>query len=293
MKKTVLFLALLCAGLCSFAQSRPVKPYVPFRIYDMQHDGDEISLTELADHLGSTEVLFFGEEHNDTIGHVLELKIFKLLSERYRSKLSLSMEMFETDCQVVLDDYLGGFINEEKLIKEGRTWNNYNDYKPLVEFAKENRIPVIAANAPRRYVSLMSKRGPKSLDSLSNGSKKYLAKLPIFIPTGKYQQKFVDLMGGADNLHSPNMFASQCLWDATMAGSILDAHKEQKKGGLVYHLCGRFHSDEYLGTVRQLYRKDKNLVISTISCFPATDYDQPSLDQYKGLADFVILTEKK
>jgi uncharacterized iron-regulated protein len=291
MKRNLLSIALLCSCLCANAQSRPLKPETPFKIYDT-HSGEQISLNDLVADLDKTKVLFFGEEHNDTIGHILELKIMKLLSEKYRDRLTFSMEMFETDCQVVLDDYLGGFIDKERMQKEARAWNNYSDYSPMVEFAKAENIPIIAANAPRRYVNLLSKRGPKSLDSLSDNSKQYFAPMPKKIKAeGRYYEKFVGILGGAENVHGTNMFASQCLWDATMANSIYEHYRDHKKG-FIYHICGRFHSDEGLGTVAQLHKKSKKLNITTISCFPTSNFEQPNMEHYQQLADYVILVQK-
>jgi uncharacterized iron-regulated protein len=140
----------------------------------------------------------------------------------------------------------------------------------------------------------MSKRGPKSLDSLGSNSKALIAKLPIYAPkSGDYYKKFVNIMGGENNIHSPNMFASQCLWDATMAKSIEQAISNNKKNGLVMHICGRFHSDEYLGTVAQLQRRNKDRKVLTISCFPAEDFSKPNYEAYENLADFVVLVMKK
>lgn len=290
-KLLILSSMLLWSVMNTLAQSQPEIGKVPYKIFETS-TGEQIGLRTLADKINKTDVLFWGEEHNDTIGHILELKMLKLLHERYQDRLVLSLEMFETDCQVLLNEYLGGFISEEKFVKEARAWNNYNDYRPLVEYAKEQRLAVVAANSPRRYNSLMSKRGPKSLDSLGVESKKYFAKLPLHAPkSGPYYKKFANIMGGEQNIHSPNMFASQCLWDATMAKSIDVALDAAKKDALVMHVCGRFHSDEYLGTVEQLKRKNKNLRIKTISCFPAKDFDKPDYQAYEKLADFVILVQ--
>lgn len=292
MKYFSFLFVLLLGAMSSSAQSLPLKPELPFKVYDTK-TGEQLTMTELADRVVRTDVVFWGEEHNDTIGHILELKMLKLLHERYTGKLVLSLEMFETDCQVLLDEYLGGFISEEKFIKDARAWNNYEDYKPLVEYAKVQKMPVVAANSPRRYNSMMSKRGPKTLDSLGSSSKEFIAKLPVYVPTsGAYYKKFVGIMGGESNIHSPNMFASQCLWDATMAKSIDRAVANNKKDGVVMHICGRFHSDEYLGTVMQLQRKDKDLKLMTISCFQADDFAKPDYESYEPLADYVILVKK-
>lgn len=280
-------------GQQGHAQSLQPTPQLPFKIYDTK-TGEQLTITELADRMKNTDVLFWGEEHNDTIGHILELKMLKMLQERYTNKLVLSLEMFETDCQVLVDEYMGGFISEEKFIKDARAWNNYSDYQPMVEYAKANKIPLVAANSPRRYNSMMSKRGPKTLDSLGSSSKAFIAKLPVYAPKeGAYYKKFVSIMGGEENIHSPNMYASQCLWDATMAKSIDRAVSDNKKNGIVMHVAGRFHSDEYLGTVAQLARKNKDLKVQTISCFVAEDFAKPDYISYEPLANYVIVTRSQ
>jgi hypothetical protein len=47
-------------------------------------------------------------------------------------------------------------------------WSNYQtDYRPLVDFAKENNLRFIATNIPRRYASMINKMGIKALKELS------------------------------------------------------------------------------------------------------------------------------
>jgi uncharacterized iron-regulated protein len=69
------------------------------------------------------------------------------------------MEMFERDCQLVLDEYLNDYITDGQLVKEGRAWKNYKDYRPMVNIAKQHHQKVVAANAPRRYANMVSRNG--------------------------------------------------------------------------------------------------------------------------------------
>lgn len=70
--------------------------------------------------------------------------------------------MFERDVQEVMDEYLTGCIRQQDMLQDSRPWPNYlSDYAPLVELAKANSIPVIAANAPRRYVGMVGRGGLK------------------------------------------------------------------------------------------------------------------------------------
>jgi len=93
--------------------------------------------------------------------------------------LILSLEMFETDVQGVLTEYLAGLIPLSDLLKDARPWSNYmHDYHHLVEVCKQLKLPVIAANAPRRYVSLAGRAGSEALLQLPANAQQWLPPLP-------------------------------------------------------------------------------------------------------------------
>ncbi len=277
----ILFLAFtLCLSHFLFAQK-----FTAYRSGSTQ----PVSVTEMANELSTANIVFVGEEHNDSMAHVLQHELFKALHQVKGSQLALSLEMFETDCQTPLNDYLKGFATEAQMIKDARAWANYKDYRPLVEYAKEQSINVIAANAPRRYVNLVARRGMHSLDSLSKEAKQFLPKLPYDTLDGAYAKKFWDLMAGHGR---PSIYHSQSLWDASMSNSIHQYNKKHKKE-LVYHLCGRFHSDNKLGTVEQLLRRNKKLVIKNVTCIPKSIADAMTKEELAAIADFVVITEKE
>lgn len=198
-----------------------------YKIYDTRSK-KITTIEQVAEGCGDANVVFFGEEHNDSAGHYLEATIFRALHKLYGNKLVLGMEMFETDCQLVLDEYLKGYINEDRFRKEARAWNNYKDYRPAVEFARENSLDVIAANPPRRYVNMVSRKGMKSLDSLPKASKKYLPPLPYDTLSGRYYEKFRGFMGGGSpGTNNPRIYYSQSLWDAGMSYSIYKYRSEE------------------------------------------------------------------
>jgi uncharacterized iron-regulated protein len=200
--------------------------------------------------------------------------------------------MFERDAQIVVDEYLADLINENNFISASRAWGNYKtDYRPLVEFAKANKIPVIAANAPRRYVNRVARLGRESLNALSPQAKSWLAPLPYAPASEAYKQKFTALMG-AMGQHSPNMLDSQSLWDATMADSVNKA-LAQHKNALVIHLNGSFHTENRLGTVEHLQKynpKTRALVVTMKSVEHFPNFDKTK-DENAG--DYVILTDPK
>ena len=100
--------------------------------------------------------VFFGENHNDPISHWLQFELTKSLFNKHKTNLMLGAEMIESDNQIQLNEYLRGFIREKDFEKESKLWTNYKtDYKPLVNFAKENNLHFVATNVPRRFASMV------------------------------------------------------------------------------------------------------------------------------------------
>lgn len=252
----------------------------------------EISLVELITAAGSAQVVFFGEEHNDSVAHVLQLEVFKGLHSIHGKGLALSMEMFQTDVQPVLDEYLAGWITEKNLNTDARPWKNYKDYRPLVEYAKENELHVLAANAPSRYTNRVTRQGLESLRQLPKQSKKLLAPLPIDTLRGRYYEKFIGLLGGHEGMGNMKIYQSQSVWDATMAWQIAQLAKKREVKQ-VLHLNGRFHSDEKLGTYAQLQAYAKKLKLLNIASFSDAQFDHPQWEKWQHLGDFIIITDPK
>lgn len=264
-----------------------------YRIYDAQ--GNSATLNQIVSAIGKSDVVFLGENHDDTAAHYLQSEIFKKTLENYAKnrKVSLSMEMFERDVQIVLDEYLKDLITEKKFLDDSRPWNNYKtDYRPLVEYAKQNRLDVIAANAPRRYVNMVSRNGRDSLNQLSPEAKKWLAPLPYAQSSDAYARKFTDLMGAMEsNKQSVSkILESQTLWDATMAFSIAE-YLKNNKNALVVHLNGSFHTENRLGTAEQLLKFNPKAKILVVTMKYEDNFNKFDKTKYENLGDFIILTD--
>lgn len=300
--RNVLSYALIATSIQSFTQVSENN----YKIFSVKLD-KEITLNEIAEDMKNADVLFFGEEHNDSVAHYLEIKILETLHGKFGNNTALSMEMFDRDVQTVMNEYLAGSIREKHLVKDGRAWSNYSDYRPMVEFAKTNKMNVICANAAGRYSNLAGRKGQKALMELSENSKKYFAPLPYDTASGGYYDKLIALTShdiptpvstdtSVKTIPQPNpmggfnLIMAQSLWDATMAYSI-SQYLKKNKGKKVMQVNGRFHSDEGFAVVTQLKKyspKIKSLVISTGSdeSFPKIDWNQ-----YKNLGDYIIITD--
>jgi uncharacterized iron-regulated protein len=142
--------------------------------------GKKVKYEKMVRQMEDADIVLFGELHNNAIAHWLQLELTKDLHELKDSNLVLGAEMFESDNQLILDEYFSGLISQSRFEAEVRLWNNYKtDYKPLVEFARENNLRFVATNIPRRYASLVNSKGFEGLEELSDEAKTFLPPLPV------------------------------------------------------------------------------------------------------------------
>ncbi len=292
---TVFLFTLICIN--SFSQITEKN----YKIFSTKAN-QEIKLDDIANDMANYDVLFFGEEHNDSVTHYLEHKLFELLFQKFSVNTTLSLEMFDRDVQTTMNEYLKGDIRERNFLKDTRVWNNYRDYKPMVEFAKKNNLDIVCANAAGRYTNLVGRKGQEALMALTEESKENFAPLPYDTASGKYYEKLIALTSHSSSTDTSkkampvmamgafNLILSQSLWDATMAYSIVEYWKKHKQNKIM-HVNGRFHSDEGFAVVTQLKKyksKIKSLIIST-----GSDASFPNIDwsKFTHLGDYIIITD--
>lgn len=249
-----------------------------------------VTVDDVIGSMSDADVLFFGEEHDDSTCHVLELAFLEGFDRKYPGKTALSLEMFETDCQEVLNEYLDSLIREKNFVTEARAWHNYKDYRPMIEYARSAKIPVIAANAPARYVNMVNRMGLASLGKLDKTAKAWLPPLPIDTATGIYYNKFIEIMGGHTSMGGMQLFQAQNLWDATMGWSIAQFVKKHH-GYKIFQVNGGFHSEEKLGAAAQLKRYAPKIRILNIACFSDESFNSPDWSKYSKDNDYIILTD--
>ncbi|AYM99450.1 ChaN family lipoprotein [Chryseobacterium sp. 3008163] len=265
MKNT--FIILLLLGF-SVLKAQNIKPY---QFYDKK--GKEIKTEKLVKELADYDIVFFGENHNSSINHWLQLKITEALFAKKKGQLILGAEMFERDNQSQLDNYLSGKFDAKTLKDSARLWNNFaTDYQPLVDFAKDKKLKFIATNVPRRYASQTAKEGLESLNKLGQKDKSYIAQLPIKVTldTPGYPEMKKMMGDHAEGTKVMNFISAQAIKDATMAESIL---KNFEAGKTFIHYNGNFHSKEFGGIYWYIKQKNPNLKMAVISVFESENSD--------------------
>ena len=273
-------LALLVLLTGAVGCSTSAKPRLAFEevrgtvtIHD--RDGKTLSWDRMIEGFDESDVIVLGELHDDHVAHLVQRAIVEDVGVR-RPGTILAMEMLERDEQPVVDDYREGLISPGTFTKltfsgswagEG-SWDDW--YLPIIDAAHERDVAVIAANAPRRYVTLARTDGFERLAELPYDRRRFVEWPDPPIVDG-YRKRFMDLMSGdgereIDEEVAESYFRAQQIWDATMAGSV--AMNAPDDGGAVILMLGRFHSDFDGGTVVMLRRMMPEARIRVVSLGP-------------------------
>ena len=275
MRKLIVSLLILSFSTVVFSQHKPA-----YKLYNAK--GKQVSYKKMIKVMSQSNVVLFGEHHNNPIVHWLQFEATKDLSKL--SELTLGAEMFEADNQLQLNKYLAEEIDQKEFDTVARLWSNYTtDYKPLVDFAKENSIKFIATNIPRRFASGVFRGGFESIEMLTSEEKLWIAPLPI-----KYDAnlpgyvKIKAMMGGHGGANLPK---AQAVKDATMGYFIL---KNRELGKLFMHFNGSYHSDNYEGIHWYLKQSEPNLKVVTVSVVEQ-DVIKKLNPEEKLKADFIIV----
>ena len=276
--KKITFSIFLFATIISVAQDKKA-----YQIFDKK--GKKSSYEKVLKAAEKSDVVLFGEIHDNSVVHWLQLEFTKDLAQR--KPLVLGAEMLEADNQKQLDQYLKGEINQKQLDSSARLWKNYKtDYKPLVDFAKDKKINFIATNVPRRYASLVFKKDLVALDSLSALEKSWIAPLPIEFDINLPGYKgMMSMQGGHAGEKMPK---AQAIKDATMAYFI---NKNRKENSIFVHYNGTYHSDNYEGINWYLRKLDADMQIVTIAMVEQKDITKLEAEHYNK-ADFILVIDE-
>jgi uncharacterized iron-regulated protein len=293
MKPVFAILAYALLPTCCFAN--PPKATAPeskptvYR-FIQSRTGKEMTLAQVADELAARDVVYFGELHDNVVGHQVYAQLAKLLADR-RPDFVFSMEMFERDVQGVVSDYLRGRIDEATFLKHSRPWKTYaRDYRPLVELARERKTDVIAGNLPRPVASrVASKEGTTS---------PFLPRTTT-APLDKYWELFGEAMkdhpgaggAGADGADLVlRMYRAQCAKDDAMAEGIADyLATNPHRQPLVIQCNGSFHSDYGLGTAARVAQRAPLAQAAIISMIAVPDVAKADVTDDRQKAHYLLI----
>jgi uncharacterized iron-regulated protein len=222
--------------------------------------GEKITFTQLADSLDGARIVYVGEVHSNRESHELELQILKEFYKRNGGNIAVGLEMFKRPHQEILDKWTGGEISEKDLLFS-TDWDSewgydYNHYKGIMNFIRDNKIPVVALNIKREFQKKISRNG---IEGLSEEERKTL---PEIDTTDVYHRRYLErIMKGHGDTDVSEAFERfyliQCVWEDVMADSIskyLSSPEGEDKKLLVF--IGGGHIIYHFGVPKRVYRSN-------------------------------------
>ncbi len=202
----------------SFEAAKPPRSLPMF----CSNSGTAIDWQDLLEAIEWADVVILGEQHDDAVGHAVQLAVVEYAMERYPGT-ALSMEMLDREEQALVDDYLADFINRDMFLEQTAStkwlriardylaeeidhetfekrilrigWPDWeNNYQPIIDAAKGAGSSVVAANTPwLRYMSVANREGFDRLRSLTDAQKRLFAR-PKRQSYKQYRQRFWQVM---------------------------------------------------------------------------------------------------
>ena len=255
------------------------------------NDGADLDWNAFVARLSQHDAVFLGETHLDDMTHRVELAVLEGLIREKKGKVVLSLEMFERDVQPAISAWQKGEISEAEFLQRSRPWGNYvEDYRPLLLCAKQNGVPIVAANFP---AMLRRKLGMGGKDAIAKLSEQERAFMPeTILPASEAYWQRVERatrghMGSGGQTAEERLYDGQNLWDNAMGDAVSKAVAAHA-GSCVLHVAGGFHTAYRDGTVAQFAARSKDAKFATvaISAAGALHRAQPQRDADE--ADFIV-----
>ncbi len=240
-------------------------------------------LPYVIERVADKRIVYVGETHDQFSHHTVELEIIKGLYRRGR-KVAIGMEMFQRPFQKAMDDYIEGKTDEREFLKTTeyfKRWGfDYNFYRPILQFARAEKIPVVALNVKQEIAEKVFRGG---LDSLSEEEREFLP-FQMDFSDPVYKERLKKVFGEHEDFKTKNFdffYQAQILWDEAMSESIDKFLRTHSTHQMVV-LAGSGHLAYGSGIPKRTARRngyDYAIVLN-------------DAELEKDIADYVLLPEK-
>lgn len=190
--------------------------------------GQVIRMDDVMRELALQDVVYLGEEHHNRYHIEAALQVMRGLIERGR-KPGLAMEMFGWDSQPALDRYASGQERDRSVFIEQSHWlknwgGPFEDYEPLVQFAKDRQLSLVALNPPKGLVKMVMKKGLVSARSDPEMAQ-WGMKEETIVDDPLYRERIITQLqqchGGGESLYQ-SMYEASMVRDEGMAKTIVE-----------------------------------------------------------------------
>ncbi len=247
-------LASVLLTACGAATPRPNAP-VADRIIALP-GARAVSFDALADAIAGARIVYVGEHHDRESDHRVELAVIEALYARDPS-LALGLEMVQHPYQEALDAFVAGEIDEATLLERidwSERWGfDFALYRPMLVFAREHHLPIVALNAPTELSRAIVHDGLDGLDDVQR------AALPELDLTNAAHRAMIDDAlrehPGLDAARLDRFYAAQVVWDETMADRAARFMAREDAPAHMVVLAGTMHVQAGLGIPSRAARR--------------------------------------
>ena len=189
-------------------------------MYDLAQE-KIITLSEALPSLIKNRIILVGERHSEKVHHQNQLRTIRAVFESGVS-LAVGFEMFQSENQEHLDEWVSGKMNLKEFKKVYfENWNfPWDLYRPIFEYARKNRIPMVGLNISRDITRQVAQTGFKSLSEKQKGK---LSEVSC-----RVDKDYMDFIKKAFGAHAhgrldfTNFCEAQLVWDHVMAINALE-----------------------------------------------------------------------
>ena len=245
------------------------------------------SIETMSVKLAKHRVVFVGESHTNYGDHLNQLAVIKNLHKHWGKQTSIGLEMVQQPYQSFLDQYIAGEISEKDLLR-GIEWYDrwmfdFRLYRPIFNYAKQHRIPLVALNIPKELTKRITKVGINKL------SKKERQQLPavIYRSNKQYINRIKQVFGGHSHTSSKGFekfLDAQLGWDEGMAYAAAKYLKKHPQKHMII-IAGSGHIINYEGIPSRLDRQ-----IHSKSAVILNDTQAGSLE---NAGDYLLFSEEQ
>lgn len=291
----------LCFGAAAGAHERPsggeapacLKPAV-WTALDGERPRPTSAPAVLAE-MAKRDVVLLGEQHDQDDDHRWQLQVLAALHAQ-RPKMVIGFEMFPRRVQPTLDRWVAGELTVKAFLEEvewGKVWNLPADlYLPLFQFARINRIPMLALNIDQKLSKTISEKGWDAVPADERDGVGRAAPPPdayrefLFDVYRQHASRRGEDAGKLDMADSAFRYfvESQTTWDRAMAEGLAASTATAAEKPLAVGIMGSGHIRFGHGVPHQLADLGIRNIGSLLPLRPGADCD----DLRQGLADAVF-----
>jgi uncharacterized iron-regulated protein len=225
---------------------------------------DAEPMDQLIDKLADHRVVLVGESHTRFDHHLQQLAILRGLHARHPD-IALGVEWFQRPAQPHLDDFVAGRITEAEMLDRTGYFDrwrfDYRLYRPVIRYAKEHGIPIVALNAEAELTDRISEVG---IDGLAADEKTRLPDIDRSDAAyAEYLRQFFAQHPGGPKRSFDRFLDVQLTWDETMADTAaryLQAHP----GRRMVLMAGSGHIAYGWGIPKRLQRRLPEVATATV-----------------------------